>query len=185
MKPVFETSPWLGLSTADSPPTSVGELALRLLLATAAAAVIGWDREKKNRPAGLRTHILVGLGSCTFVLLGLDAYERFLQPQGRIDPLRIVEGIVGGIGFLCAGTIMQSRGAVHGLTTAAGIWVVAAVGVAAALGSYSTLAITFAITALTLTLLGRVERRFIRSKPVPGAEADGTGGTDGEPVDRP
>ena len=152
----------------------IGETVLRLALATAAAAVIGWERERKNRPAGLRTHMLVGLGACLFTLLAIDGYDQLGRAQG-VDPLRVVDGIVGGVGFLGAGAILQSRGAVKGLTTAAGIWVVAAIGVAAALGSYATLAATIALTAVTLTVVARLERSIHGERPSPSDQRAATG----------
>jgi putative Mg2+ transporter-C (MgtC) family protein len=146
------------------------EVVLRLLAATGAAAVIGWERETQRRPAGLRTHVLVGLGSCLFTLLAIDAAATFAAPApGGSDPLRVVDGIVGGVGFLGAGAIMQSHGAVKGLTTAAGIWVVAAFGVAAAFGSYRMLAIALVLAGLTLTALARFERAWLRSHPDRGS----------------
>jgi len=154
----------IAMANAENVAPDLAETALRLLLATGAAALIGWDREKKNRPAGLRTHMLVGLGACLFTLLALDG-AMHLAANGVVgsDPLRVLEGVVGGVGFLGAGAILQSRGSVQGLTTAAGVWVTAALGVAAALGSYTTLAIAFVLTAITLSAVGRLEARLVRS----------------------
>jgi putative Mg2+ transporter-C (MgtC) family protein len=169
-------------SDAGDGELGLGQAALRLVLATAAAALIGWEREQKQRPAGLRTHMLVGLGACLFTLLAIDVTQRAGTAGGSGDTLRVVEGIVGGIGFLGAGAIMQSRGSVQGLTTAAGIWVVAAIGVAAALGSYWMLGIALALAAVTLTVLGRVEDRWIHGQG--GAAANGdTGRNDGDDGD--
>jgi putative Mg2+ transporter-C (MgtC) family protein len=149
-------------ASAESGALGVGETALRLTIATAAAALIGWEREQKNRPAGLRTHMLVGLGACLFTLLAVDvAHATSTAGQRGHDPLRVVEGVVGGVGFLGAGAILQSRGSVKGLTTAAGVWVVAAIGVAAALGSYATVAVALGLAAVTLTVVARVERAWI------------------------
>lgn len=138
-------------------PISIWESGLRLLLAVVGAGLIGWERERKNRPAGLRTHILVSLGACLFTLLALDLHQRRAETGMRLDPLRVIEGIVGGIGFLGAGAILQSRRKIYGLTTAAGIWVVAAVGVAAACGNYPVLAMAVALAWVTLALLARLE----------------------------
>ena len=135
------------------------ETGLRLLVALASAALIGWEREAKDRPAGLRTHILVGLGACLFTILALDLYHRqgAFPELGATDPQKVISGVVGGIGFLGAGAILQSRGRIHGLTTAAGIWVVAAIGVAAGCGHYSAVGMTTALALVVLYVLAKLE----------------------------
>lgn len=102
----------------------------RLTIAGLVALLIGFDRESKNKPAGVRTNVLVGMGSALFTLVGIYAF-------GPGDPAsRVAAQIVTGIGFLGAGTIIQVRSGVIGLTTAAGIWAVAAVGMAIGSGLY-------------------------------------------------
>jgi len=96
------------------------EIFLRLVFATLAGGLIGLEREIVHRPAGIRTHMLVSLGSALFVLVALDAFPN--------DVVRIIAGIATGIGFLGAGTIFKAKNDVHGLTTAASIWAVSAVG---------------------------------------------------------
>jgi putative Mg2+ transporter-C (MgtC) family protein len=116
---------------------SILEIAGRLLLAVAGGAALGWERQSKDKPAGLRTHMMVALGAAMFVVAGLQLSDgKFNEGQYRVDLSRIIEGIVGGVGFLGAGSIIQSRGSVHGITTAASIWVVAAIGTAGGLGYY-------------------------------------------------
>jgi putative Mg2+ transporter-C (MgtC) family protein len=105
---------------------------VRLLLASILASAIGWDREARGRTAGLRTHILVALGAAGFVMIGEDLIGS--GERGVVDPSRVLAGIIGGIGFLGAGAIIQSGGSVRGLTTAAGLWLTAAIGAAAGLG---------------------------------------------------
>ena len=125
---------------------------LRIGLALLFAAVIGWEREASGRAAGLRTHMLVALGAGGFTLVGLEfaAVSPDLGAQSG-DPVKIIEAIAAGVGFLGAGAIIQSRGEVKGLTTAASIWVVAAVGTAAGAG-YWPLALLMAVLAfVTLT----------------------------------
>src|SRR5258708_34106753 len=104
----------------------------RLLLSTVLGAAIGWERFIDRESGGLRRHTLVCLGATAFVVAG----ERYLQGHGYagVDPTRIVQGVITGIGFLGAGTIIQSGGSVHGLTTAATIWLTAAIGMAAGTG---------------------------------------------------
>ena len=105
----------------------------RLLLITLIAGAIGYERERHGRAAGFRTHILVGIGSCLAMLIGIylmDAYA------GRVavDPTRIAAQVISGIGFLGAGTVIRSRASIRGLTTAAGLWAVGGIGLAAGAG---------------------------------------------------
>jgi putative Mg2+ transporter-C (MgtC) family protein len=129
------------------------EALLRLVAAAMMGAIVGWEREAQDKPAGLRTHMMVSLGAATFTLATLQVFLLLEgEPNGRSDPVRIIEAVVGGIGFLGAGQIIQARGAVHGVTTAAGIWVVGGVGVACGVGYYvlalMTVSLAFAILAL-------------------------------------
>lgn len=125
---------------------------LRLTIAVVAAAMIGWERESKDKPAGLRTHMMVSLGAATFILVAMDLLEELSQQSGvQIDPTRVVAGIVGGVGFLGAGAIIRAHGEVHGITTAASVWVAAAIGTAAGLGLYR---IVFCVSLLSLVILG-------------------------------
>jgi putative Mg2+ transporter-C (MgtC) family protein len=113
------------------------DLFLRLLAAVVFGMVIGWDREARRKPAGLRTHMLVSLGAASFTVIALEWYR---VADGNIsqgiDPGRAIQGIVTGIGFLGAGSIIRAQGTVHGVTTAAGIWVIGAIGAAAGAGQY-------------------------------------------------
>jgi putative Mg2+ transporter-C (MgtC) family protein len=132
----------------------IGRLALAVLL----GGTLGWERELHQKPAGLRTHILVALGAAGFAILALEMAAK----QDGVDPSRIIQGIIGGIGFLGAGTIIQSRGDVRGMTTAAGIWATAAIGVACGLGEYA-LAVTLAVLAfIVLSAALAVEKRLVR-----------------------
>ena len=118
---------------------------LAMLLSTVLGTVVGWERQMGRKPAGLRTHTLVCLGSTLFVLLAPHAMRSFGMTQ--FDPTRIVHGVVTGVGFLGAGSIMRQEGYVHGLTTAASVWMVAAIGVAVGVNAY-TLAVAGTILAL-------------------------------------
>jgi len=139
------------------------EPAFRPVIAIVLAAVLGVDRSLKDRPAGLRTHMLVALGSASFTLAAL-AVTSMLQPGGASqgDPSRVIQGIVGGIGFLGAGSIIRSGESVQGITTAATIWVVGAIGVACGVGSYGIAATTTLLAFLTLTVLAYVENKIER-----------------------
>ena len=113
---------------------SNGELLLRLVLAGILGGAVGFERERHNRPAGLRTHILVCLGSALVMIVSVEGFSGALGPRG--DQARLAAQVVSGIGFLGAGTIMRQGSSVRGLTTAASLWVVAAVGLATGIGLY-------------------------------------------------
>lgn len=168
-------------------PTSFLTAAAQLLLALLLAGILGWEREIHARSAGLRTYMLVGLGSCTFAMVTRSAYGELLvagQTTG-MDPLRVVESVAGGLGFLGAGCIIQARGSVIGLTTAAGIWVVGSIGVACALGLHG-LAVTATLLALfVLRGIAALERVALRRhRPSPeGVAPEGEGRRAGRPAD--
>jgi putative Mg2+ transporter-C (MgtC) family protein len=129
-----------------------GDLA-RLALAAALGGAIGFERELREREAGLRTHILVCVGSALFTIVSAYGFEGFLssgQSVVRADPTRIAAQIVTGIGFLGAGAIIRQGLSVRGLTTAATLWVAAAIGIAAGAGYYSGAVITTVITIFAL-----------------------------------
>ena len=133
----------------------------RLLAAAILGGLIGAQRERVHSAAGLRTHILVALGSALFVLAGREA------GFSASDTSRVVQGIVAGIGFLGAGTILKlaDRGEVHGLTTAATIWVTAAVGVAASIGPLWIPAFSAVLTWAVLALAVRLESSRTKGPP--------------------
>jgi putative Mg2+ transporter-C (MgtC) family protein len=127
------------------------QVCARLGSALVLGAVIGWEREAKGRAAGLRTHTLVAVGAAGFTLVGAEFGAAARDAGHALDPLRIIEAIATGVGFLGAGCIIQSGGQVKGLTTAASIWTVAAVGVAAGAG-HLLLALLLTVFAL-MTLI--------------------------------
>ena len=132
------------------------DMAWRLLLAAALGAAIGLEREYRQKPAGLRTNILIAVGSALFTILSLEA------TRNTGDPSRVAGQIVTGIGFLGGGAIMRNRNTVHGMTTAATIWVNAAIGIAAGMGQYALAAFTAALTLVVLVLLPPIEIYFER-----------------------
>jgi putative Mg2+ transporter-C (MgtC) family protein len=139
------------------------ELALRLIGAALLGGLIGLEREVRDQPAGFRTHMLVALGSCLFTLVSAYGFGAFLgEPNVRFDPTRIAAQIVTGIGFLGAGAILRSGMSVRGLTTAASLWVVAAIGLAVGAGAYVLSVATTAITLLALLVLRPVRARLVR-----------------------
>jgi putative Mg2+ transporter-C (MgtC) family protein len=132
----------------------------RLLAAAALGAVVGFEREARRKPAGLRTHMMVAIGAAAFTLSSAG----LLRGSGGGDPTRIIQGVATGIGFLGAGSILRRAGHIEGLTTAAGIWVVGAVGVACGLGEYPVAVATALISALTLSLVGKLESKGANQK---------------------
>jgi putative Mg2+ transporter-C (MgtC) family protein len=139
------------------PPISDVELAQRLILAAALGAAIGFERELRQKTAGLRTNILIALGSALFTLMSI---KMAVTPAS--DATRIAAQIVTGIGFLGAGAIMRTGSGIQGLTTAATVWVNAAVGVAAGGGEYHLALIGTGVTLVALLVLAPAERRIER-----------------------
>ncbi|MGI6606239.1 MAG: MgtC/SapB family protein [Peptococcia bacterium] len=133
-------------------------ITLRLFLAALLGGLIGLERESLNKSAGLRTHILVCLGSCLIMITSVEIFETV--GHGQIgDPARIAAQVVSGIGFLGAGTILRSGFGVKGLTTAASLWLVAAIGLAVGIGSYAAAIICTAIVFIILVYMPRLEKR--------------------------
>jgi putative Mg2+ transporter-C (MgtC) family protein len=128
-------------------------LVTRLLTAMILGALIGAQRERSGKPAGLRTHMLVAMGGALFVLAPLEA-------RMELDGVsRVIQGIVTGIGFIGAGAILklQDKREIEGLTTAAGIWMTAAVGIAAGLGRLGLALVSTVLTWITLSIIGKIE----------------------------
>lgn len=145
------------------------ETIARLLLASFLGALIGWDREVQGKPAGLRTLMLVSLSSCIFVL---SAQEAARTTGESLEAVRAMAAIAQGIGFLGAGVVLQSRGEVLWLTTAAALWAAAALGLSAALGQYLIAIVGAALVLFALRGLIIVENRWIRPKARRGRRKD-------------
>ncbi|HEC69600.1 MAG TPA: MgtC/SapB family protein [Candidatus Omnitrophica bacterium] len=129
---------------------------IRVFLSVILGGIIGFERSKKGRPAGLRTHILVAMGSCLIMVTSLYIYELY-KGKAPLDPARIAAGVVTGIGFLGAGTIIRSPQEIKGLTTAASIWVSAGIGLAIGCGLYFASFLTTILTFGTLFYLRKIE----------------------------
>jgi putative Mg2+ transporter-C (MgtC) family protein len=150
-----------------------GDLLLRLATAALLGSLVGLERQRHDHAAGLRTHMLVSVGAALFMIVSAIGFDRVIQP-GRIvlDPSRVAAQVVSGIGFLGAGTIVVRKMSVHGLTTAASIWAVAAVGLAAGGAMYLAAIAATAIILFVLAVIkpledrligrGRVDRRTVR-----------------------
>ena len=150
----------------DAVGLSLAELAARLAVAAALTAAIGFERELRDRGAGLRTHLLVGLGAALFTIVsGYGWSEVVGEVSGArdFDPTRIAAGIVAGVGFLGAGAIIRHGLTVAGLTTAATLWVTAAIGLAAGTGWYSAAGVTTGLVLLGLWPLRVLEGRLDRA----------------------
>ena len=141
----------------------VGEIALRLACAMLVGALIGVEREFTHRPAGLRTHILVALGACAVSITGEILFRQYSVVGALPDPARLSAQVITGVGFLGAGTIMKEGVNVKGLTTAASVWAVACLGIAAGFGYYALALLGMLFIFVTLTAVEALQHRFIRA----------------------
>jgi putative Mg2+ transporter-C (MgtC) family protein len=156
-------------------------IAARLVLAAILGAAVGFEREWHKRPAGLRTHILVCVAAATVAVLTVEITHvaDFEEDSIRIDPIRIIEAVTGGVAFLAAGFIIFTRGEVHGLTPGAGMWLAGAIGLAAGLGFWQVAVIATLLALIVLGLLRLLEARFSpkaaegQHVPNPDENADG------------
>ena len=149
-------------------PAQFARVALRLLVATTLGAIVGYERERHGKTAGLRTHMLVALG---VALVIVSAEQSGITPS---DMTRVLQGLFAGIGFLGAGAILKldEQERVKGLTTAASIWATAAIATAAGLGREATAVLATFLTYVILAVLLRLEKRMART-PLPGEDAIG------------
>ena len=155
-----------------SVPFGVLDIVGRMLIAIVAGAIVGADRELQRKPAGIRTHALVAMGSSLFTMIGL-----IVAADPMLDlaaPGRVIQGVIAGVGFIGAGAIFRREGTFssgHGLTTAASVWIVAAVGTAAGAGLWRTAFAAVVLAILILLLEEPVDRlmRFISRR---GADKD-------------
>jgi putative Mg2+ transporter-C (MgtC) family protein len=137
--------------------TDQAEMILRIIVSVILGAIIGYEREISHKPAGLRTHIFVCMGSCLFTIASF-----FMIPEsagGSADVTRIASGVVAGISFIGAGSIIALRGDVKGLTTAASLWVMAAIGLMVGMGNY-LLPTVATIISYVILRLDRLEKRI-------------------------
>lgn len=135
------------------------QIILRLVLSVFLSGLIGLERQFHRRTAGLRTHILVCLGSCLIMLTSLYVFDIY-KDKVPLDPARIAAGVITGIGFLGAGTIIREREGIRGLTTAASLWVVAGIGLAVGVGFYKAGIFTAILALVVLLFLRYVEGKI-------------------------
>jgi len=136
---------------------------IRLTLSVVLGGLIGLERQLHRRTAGLRTHILVCLGSCLIMLTSLFIFDIY-KDKVPLDPARIAAGVITGIGFLGAGAIIQERASVRGLTTAASLWVVAGIGLAVGCGFYLASIFTAVLSLIVLLFLRQFENKILGEK---------------------
>ncbi|MBD9651302.1 MgtC/SapB family protein (plasmid) [Ensifer sp. PDNC004] len=148
----------------------------RILGALLMGAVIGFEREVKARPAGLKTHMLVCLAACTFGIISIESVRLggFFDERVRIDPLRVVEAVTAGVAFLAAGTIVLSRGEVQGLTTGASLWLAGAIGISVGFGHWIVAGLAVGSAFAVLTIIGHFEGKAMRHE-MPDVEPEGEG----------
>lgn len=139
---------------------------MRLSVAVGLALLLGLERELRGKAAGLRSHMLVSLGAAAFIMMGMHILFATAEgdPTARIDPTRIVEGVIGGIGFLGAGSIIQSRGNIQGITTGASIWTAGAIGVACGIGNLALASMVTVLALIIMAVLGRFEREVLKGE---------------------
>lgn len=137
------------------------EIAIRLGGAALAGMILGIEREWREKPAGLRTHMLVSLAAAAFTIISFELYHVSLDisSESSADPIRVIEGVVAGVAFLGAGVIIQSRGDVRNLTTGATIWMSGATGLACGGGFYVVAAILVGLSLFILVLIGLIQAK--------------------------
>lgn len=140
------------------------EIVIRFVVAMIIGAVIGMEREFTHRPAGLRTHMLVALGSCAVMIMSQMLFCQYRPYGSTADPARLSAQVIAGVGFLGAGTILREGAIVKGLTTAASIWSVACLGLATGAGYYTIAGIGLGCILITLTLFEWLQRKVFRNR---------------------
>lgn len=132
---------------------------LRLVMSVVLGSIIGFERQHRKKTAGLKTHVLVCLGSCLVAVLSINLYA-VVQGQTNADPARLAAQVVSGIGFLGAGAILKEGPTIRGLTTAASLWVVASVGLAVGVGALVGAVATTVLVVVALEILPRIDRLY-------------------------
>ncbi len=160
----------LGLSF---PGLSFDAILLRIATAMLLGGMIGWERHIHNKPAGMRTHMMIALAACMFTLsaLGMIASDWGAQTEVvKFDPLRLIAAVTSGVAFLAAGTIINARGHIHGLTTGAGMWLAGALGMAAGAGQIALAALATVLALIVLWVLRKFEKDIPDPPPDPPME---------------
>jgi len=145
-------------SFLEATEINTGTITFRLLLSTALGGLLGWERQSRRQNAGLRTHMVISAGACLLMLISVYIPQTF-SAYRNVDPGRIAAQVVSGIGFLGAGAIFRLGGNTHGLTTAATIWAVAAVGLAVGVGMYEAAVLVTLLLWFVLAILDKVGKK--------------------------
>jgi putative Mg2+ transporter-C (MgtC) family protein len=171
---VAELSRLVAIDWATGTDVTIQEAVVRLVLAVALSAVVGLDRELRQKPLGLRTNMMVALGAAACALMALHLVDllRSSPTLVQIDPVRVMEAVVGAIGFLGAAAIIQGRFEVVGATTGASIWVVGALGMACGFGFYALAVAMSVVGLLVLTVLGLITGHLTQERPTTDPEQD-------------
>jgi putative Mg2+ transporter-C (MgtC) family protein len=151
---------------------TLSETVIRLGVATLCGMLLGLDREIRGISAGLRTHALVSLSSAVITVSALELYGDTRAHGGDADPLRVIQGLAQAIGFIAAGAIFVSQGAVRNLTTAANIWLATAVGIAAGAGQFVLVAVTTVFGVVIVTVVRVIERYTLKRDPTDDEQVD-------------
>lgn len=151
-----------------------GEILLRFVLAMVLGGAIGFERELRQRSAGLRTHMLTSLAAAVFTVLTFEIFHatRDLVEGVNADPIRLIEAVTAGVSFLAAGTIIHGSGRIHGLTTGAGIWLAGAIGTACGAGYILIAFLAMVLAVGIIVLLERFEQRVLDTKSKGKREQD-------------
>jgi putative Mg2+ transporter-C (MgtC) family protein len=147
---------------------SNGALLVRIVVAAALGGIVGIERELRDQPAGFRTHMLVSMGACLFTLVGAFGFQQFTGGTDthriQADLTRVASQVVVGIGFLGGGTILRHGANIRGLTTAASLWITAAIGLTVAMGYFFLATMTSLLAVFTLAALKPIERMILDRK---------------------
>lgn len=138
------------------------QILIRLLISTVLGAIIGFERERQNQPAGLRTHTILAVGSTLAMTLSINIAMQFREVVPNGDPARLAAQVISGIGFLGAGAILRFGNNIRGLTTATSLWTLAIIGLAVGAGHYFSAVAATILLLIMLTLMDAVEKRFIK-----------------------
>tara|TARA_R100001086_G_scaffold177412_1_gene98017 strand:+ start:445 stop:948 length:504 start_codon:yes stop_codon:yes gene_type:complete len=146
----------------------LGVLAVRLIAASVAGLIVGFEREVRNRPAGLRTHMLTALASAVFMLISIEMIHSFGSNDDttQLDPTRVVQAVTAGVAFLAAGTIIHGSGSVRGLTTGASIWLAGAIGLACGAGYLRLAVLAVLFSVLILLPIRMLETHLFGKQPI-------------------
>lgn len=145
----------------------LGDFVLKLFVSGMCGALVGWEREAREKAAGLRTHTLLAMGACLFMILSMN-----IAKTSDADPMRAVQGLLTGLGFLAGGVIFREGTSVKGLTTAVGMWILGAIGLAVGMGKYAEAILATFFVYVVMDLVARTEKRKRTPPDLPARSKD-------------